>query len=236
MDGGSRQPVSSRLASLSDCLTTTSDFSITTTPSPGARRFRLVALRCGSGLPAGGTVYVMGGPLLIHRFSPKILILIGTALTFLAFHGFAHMPGSLMFYYSLFFVYTVGYILLGTHSAPGHRFAVVPQEARHGDGNRVRRRRTVRLGGAYLVNYVANNYGFHVGAAGIGRLRLVGVADRDLGSEEQACRYWPVSRTAKRSLPPTRRSSRSLSVPAAPACVLASNGWQLLLHRLHRRG
>ena len=45
------------------------------------------------------------GGLLVHRFSPRKLIMAGTALTCLAFTGFAHMNGSLWLYYGLFVVY-----------------------------------------------------------------------------------------------------------------------------------
>ncbi|HYZ84305.1 MAG TPA: MFS transporter [Bryobacteraceae bacterium] len=65
------------------------------------------------GFPLAALFTLWVGPLLIHRLTPKVLILAGTALTFLAFSGFANMPGSLWVYYGLFFVYTVGYILSG---------------------------------------------------------------------------------------------------------------------------
>ncbi len=114
------------------------------------------------GFPLAALFTLWVGPMLIHRFSPKILILIGTALTFLAFTGFAYMPGSLMFYYSLFFVYTVGYILSG----PIPHQVIVSQW--------FRKKRGMAMGmvyvgvglfgsaGSLLVNYVANHYGFHV--------------------------------------------------------------------------
>ena len=114
------------------------------------------------GFPLAALFTLWVGPMLIHRFSPRILILIGTALTFLAFTGFAYMPGSLMFYYSLFFVYTVGYILSG----PIPHQVIVSQW--------FRKKRGMAMGmvyvgvglfgsaGSLLVNYVANHYGFHV--------------------------------------------------------------------------
>jgi MFS family permease len=114
------------------------------------------------GFPLAALFTLWVGPLLIHRFSPKILILIGTGLTFLAFQGFAHMPGSLMFYYSLFFVYTVGYILSG----PIPHQVIVSQWFRKKRGTAMGMVYVgVGLfgsGGAYLVNYFANNYGYRV--------------------------------------------------------------------------
>jgi sugar phosphate permease len=52
-------------------------------------------------------------PVLVPRFSPRKLILVGTALTCAAFLGFGTMHGSLTVYYALWFLYTVGYILSG---------------------------------------------------------------------------------------------------------------------------
>lgn len=65
------------------------------------------------GFPLAALFTLWVGPLLIHRFSPKLLILAGTGLTCLAFSGFANMKGELIVFYGLFFLYTVGYILSG---------------------------------------------------------------------------------------------------------------------------
>jgi MFS family permease len=120
------------------------------------------------GFPLAALFTLWVGPLLIHRFSPKILILIGTALTFFAFTGFAHMPGSLMFYYSLFFVYTVGYILSGP----------IPHQVIVSQWFRKKRGTSMGIvyvgvglfgsGGSLLVNYIANHYGFHVALQALG--------------------------------------------------------------------
>lgn len=65
------------------------------------------------GFPLAALFTIWVGPVFIHRFSPRKLILAGTFLTFLAFTGFAHMGGSLYAYYALFGLYTVGYIFSG---------------------------------------------------------------------------------------------------------------------------
>jgi MFS family permease len=65
------------------------------------------------GFPLAALFTLWVGPLLIHRLSPKLLIIAGTGLTCLAFSGFANMPGNLTVYYGIFFLYVVGYILSG---------------------------------------------------------------------------------------------------------------------------
>ena len=65
------------------------------------------------GFPLAAILTIWAGPLLVHRFSPRKLILIGTALTFVALTGFGKMNGALALYYFLWVIYTVGYILSG---------------------------------------------------------------------------------------------------------------------------
>ena len=65
------------------------------------------------GFPLAALLTIWAGPLLVHRFSPRKLILIGTALTFVALAGFGKMGGSLPLYYLLWVVYTAGYIFSG---------------------------------------------------------------------------------------------------------------------------
>lgn len=66
------------------------------------------------GFPIAALLTLWVGPMLVHRFSPRKLILIGTACTALAFVGFSRMNGSLWgMYYPLWVLYTVGYIFSG---------------------------------------------------------------------------------------------------------------------------
>ena len=65
------------------------------------------------GFPIAALLTIWVGPLLIPRFSPRWMILIGTGCTALAFFGFARMQGALMFYFTLYFVYTIGYLFSG---------------------------------------------------------------------------------------------------------------------------
>ncbi len=65
------------------------------------------------GFPLAALFTLWVGPLVIHRYSPRKLILIGTALTAAAFIGFSRMTGNLNVYYFFWFLYTIGYILSG---------------------------------------------------------------------------------------------------------------------------
>ncbi len=65
------------------------------------------------GFPLAALLTIWVGPVLIPRFSPRKLILVGTGLTAAAFFGFGAMHGILAVYFLLYFVYTVGYIFSG---------------------------------------------------------------------------------------------------------------------------
>lgn len=69
------------------------------------------------GFPLAALPIVFIGPLVIHRFSPRKLIVAGTGLTFVSFMIFANMgdgPGtSIWIYYLGWFVYSVGFIMSG---------------------------------------------------------------------------------------------------------------------------
>ena len=65
------------------------------------------------GFPLAALLTLWVGPLMIHRVSPRKLILAGSALTAIAMAGFARMGSSLPNYYALWVVYTAGYIFSG---------------------------------------------------------------------------------------------------------------------------
>lgn len=65
------------------------------------------------GFPLAALLTLWVGPILVPRFSPRKLIVAGTAMTLVAFFGFSQMTGNLYVYYLLWFVYTFGYILSG---------------------------------------------------------------------------------------------------------------------------
>ncbi len=65
------------------------------------------------GFPLAALLTIWAGPLIVPKFSPRKLILVGLGLTSLALAGFGRMGGSLPLYYALWVVYTVGYIAAG---------------------------------------------------------------------------------------------------------------------------
>ncbi|MBY0373183.1 MAG: MFS transporter [Bryobacteraceae bacterium] len=65
------------------------------------------------GFPLASLLTLWVGPLLVHRFQPRTLIPVGTALTGLAFILWSQMNGSLWMYWGIWVVYTVGYIFSG---------------------------------------------------------------------------------------------------------------------------
>ncbi|HUS06953.1 MAG TPA: MFS transporter [Bryobacteraceae bacterium] len=120
------------------------------------------------GFPLAALFTLWVGPILVHRFSPRVLILVGTALTCLAFTGFAHMNGSLMVYYLLFFLYTTGYIFSG----PIPHQVIVSQWFRKKRGTAMG---IVYVGvglfgslGSILVKWVTEHYGFHTALQALG--------------------------------------------------------------------
>ena len=65
------------------------------------------------GFPLAALLTLWVGPLVVPRFSPRKMIIVGTGLTCLAFQGFAMMDGSLITYYGVWILYVVGYIISG---------------------------------------------------------------------------------------------------------------------------
>ncbi|HEX4750265.1 MAG TPA: MFS transporter [Bryobacteraceae bacterium] len=65
------------------------------------------------GFPLAALLTVWVGPIVIPRFSPRKLIIIGSGLTALSFFGFGAMGGVIGVYFVLYFIYTLGYIVSG---------------------------------------------------------------------------------------------------------------------------
>jgi MFS family permease len=113
------------------------------------------------GFPLAALLTLWIGPVVVPRFSPRKLILMGTALTCAAFVGFGAMRGALWMYYALWFVYTVGYILSGPIP---HQLVISHWFRRH----RGQAMGIVYVGvgvigslGSYLVKPLTEGAGFH---------------------------------------------------------------------------
>lgn len=65
------------------------------------------------GFPMAALATIWFGPVILHRFSPRKLIVAGTGLSAIALAGFALMPSNLAVYYALWFVYMLGYTCAG---------------------------------------------------------------------------------------------------------------------------
>jgi len=122
------------------------------------------------GFPLAALFTLWVGPVLVHRFSPRKLILAGTGLTFLAFAGFSRMTGDLNFYYAMWFLYTVGYIFSG----PIAHQVIISQWFRRARG-RAMGITYVGVGlvgslGSFLVKPLAENLGFQNALLCVGAL------------------------------------------------------------------
>ena len=113
------------------------------------------------GFPLAALITLWVGPLVIHRFSPRKLILIGTALTAVALLGFGKMGNVLAVYYAFWVLYTIGYIFSG----PIPHQLIVSQWFRR---NRGKAMGLLYVGvglmgslGSFLVKPLTENFGFH---------------------------------------------------------------------------
>jgi MFS family permease len=65
------------------------------------------------GFPLAALLTIWMGPLVVPRFSPRKMIVAGSALTALALAGFARMGSGLTIYYALWILFTAGYMFSG---------------------------------------------------------------------------------------------------------------------------
>ena len=65
------------------------------------------------GAPLAVLLTIWAGPIIVPRWSPRWLIVLGTGLTFLAFQWFARLGGSTIEYYAAWCVWMLGYFLSG---------------------------------------------------------------------------------------------------------------------------
>ena len=125
------------------------------------------------GFPLAALLTIWVGPVLIPRFSPRRLILVGTGLTAVAFFGFGAMHGALAIYFLLYFVYTVGYIFSGP----------IPHQLLVSYWFRRKRGRAmgfvyVGVGlfgglGSFFVRGITDHYGFRIALFALGGLMFL---------------------------------------------------------------
>ncbi|MFN7647760.1 MAG: MFS transporter [Acidobacteriota bacterium] len=65
------------------------------------------------GFPLAATLTLWVGPVFMHRFSPRKLMIAGTGLTALAFIGFGTMGSNIYVYWAYWLLYMVGYLFSG---------------------------------------------------------------------------------------------------------------------------
>ena len=125
------------------------------------------------GFPLAALLTLWVGPVLVHRFSPRKLILAGTGLTLVAFAGFGNMRGTLWVYYAIWFVYVVGYILSGP----------IPHQVIVSNWFRKMRGRAMAMAyvgvavggslGSWLVKPLAEDFGFQTALLLMGAMMLL---------------------------------------------------------------
>lgn len=65
------------------------------------------------GAPIAVLLTIWAGPIIVPRVSPRLLIIVGTGMTFGAFQWFARLSGARWEYYGAWCMYMVGYFLSG---------------------------------------------------------------------------------------------------------------------------
>ena len=66
-----------------------------------------------TGAPLAVLLTIWAGPLIVPKVSPRLLIIVGTGMTFIAFQWFGRLSGSTIEYYACWCVYMLGYFLAG---------------------------------------------------------------------------------------------------------------------------
>ena len=65
------------------------------------------------GAPVAVLLTIWAGPIIVPRVSPRLLIVIGTGMTFCAFQWFARLSGATWEYFGAWCLYMIGYFLSG---------------------------------------------------------------------------------------------------------------------------
>lgn len=176
------------------------------------------------GFPLAALPTVLIGPLLIHRYSPRKLILVGALLTAAAVTCFGLMGGNIWVYWAIWVVFSVGYILSG----PIPHQIIVAQWFRK---NRGKAMGVLYVGvgvigflGSFLVAPLTHSIGFHKALMTLGGIILLA---------------WPLvyfvlrDKPAEKGLFPDGAAAPSAEISAAPHSyrylVSRYSFWLLLL-------
>src|SRR5579875_452270 len=138
-----------------------------------AKTFHWTAPQITLGFPLAALPSVIIAPLLIHRYSPRKLILCGCVLTAAAVICFGLMGPSIWIYWGIWVVFTVGYILAG----PIPHQIIVAQWFRK---NRGKAMGVIYVGvgvvgflGSFIVAPLTEHLGFHRALMILGLLVLL---------------------------------------------------------------
>ncbi len=125
------------------------------------------------GFPIAALLTIWVGPLVVPHFSPRKLIVVGTALTAVSFFGFGVMHGTLSVYFLLYVVYTAGYIVSGP----------IPHQILVSYWFQKKRGRAIGivyvgvglLGGlgSFFVRWMTENHGFQSALMALGALMFI---------------------------------------------------------------
>lgn len=138
-----------------------------------AKTFHWTGPQITLGFPLAALPTVIIGPLLIHRYSPRRLILLGILLTSAAMIGFGLMGPNIWIYWGIWVVFAVGYILAG----PIPHQIIIAQWFRKSRGKAMG---VIYVGvglvgflGSFLVAPLTHHLGFHRALMILGGLVLL---------------------------------------------------------------
>jgi MFS family permease len=113
-----------------------------------------------TGAPLAVLLTIWAGPVIVPRVSPRLLIIVGTGMTFIAFQWFGRLGGSSIEYYACWCMYMLGYFLAGPIP---HQIII---------SNWYKQRRGFAMGIAYVGVGVIGAIGNKVGPWLVNQMRL----------------------------------------------------------------
>jgi hypothetical protein len=187
------------------------------------------------GFPLAALLTLWVGPLLVPRFSPRKLVVVGHGPDAAGVCRF--QPDDRRSPRLLFSLVSLHLRLhpLRTHSAPDHGVPLVPAQSRVGHGHCLRRCRPHRSPGSPADQAVDGALRFPYRAHGCRLRHDRSMAHRSFRSQRSSLRHWSVSRRGRRGTRGEPDRAAHFRLPPAPAALLAFTDRQSLLHRRDRR-